>query len=84
MSEVVSDRLKRGAAIIALLVLLTGNRVWAQPNFGLGVTASPDPIVITQALTYTINVTNQTPLLLQDVFVTNRFSAPGHLFFGGV
>ncbi len=76
MSEVVSGRLIRAAAIVVLLVVLVGNRVWAQPNFGLGVTASPNPVVITQALTYTINVTNQTPVLLQNVVVSNQFSAP--------
>jgi len=48
--------------------------VWAQPNFGLSVTSSPNPVLITQTLTYTLNVTNQTPILLTDILVTNQFS----------
>src|ERR1041385_3856841 len=74
MSAVASGRLNRVAAIIALLLVLAGNRVWAQPAFGLSVTGSPNPVVINQALTFTINVTNQTFALQQNVLVTNRFS----------
>ncbi len=44
-------------------------------GFGLSVTASPNLVVGTNSLTYAINLTNQTGILLTNVFVTNTFSA---------
>ena len=67
--------LKRAAAILALLVVLAGGRVWGQASFGLSATGAPDPVRLTEPLTYLISVTNLSSFAVTDVFVTNRFSA---------
>ena len=56
-------------------MMVTGPRAGAQ-GFGLSVSNSASSILVSNSLTYTINVTNQTGLLLQDILVTNTLSAP--------
>ena len=68
-------RLKRAAAILALLVVVAGGRVWAQASFGLSANGAPDPVRLTEPLTYLISVTNLSSFAVTDVLVTNRFSA---------
>jgi len=63
--------------MLALLVaglLVAGVRVEAQ-GFGLSVTSSTNLVILNNSLTYTIDVTNQTGVLLTNVFVTNAPSA---------
>ena len=45
--------------MLALGLMLAGIRAEAQ-SFGLSVTASPNPIGVSNSLTYTISVTNLT------------------------
>ncbi len=59
--------------LIAAGLLAISLRADAQ-GFGLGVTTSTNLVVGTNSVTYNINLTNQTGLLLQNVFVTNTFS----------
>jgi uncharacterized repeat protein (TIGR01451 family) len=65
--------LKLGLLVVAIGVVAP--RAGAQ-QFGLSVTPSANAILVSNSLTYTINVTNLTGLVLQDVWVTNSFSAP--------
>ena len=44
--------------------------------FGLSVIPSANSLLVSNSLTYTINVTNLTGLVLNDVWMTNSFSAP--------
>lgn len=63
--------------MLALLVaglLVAGVRVEAQ-GFGLSATSSTNLVILNNSLTYTINVTNHTGVLLTNVFVTNTPSA---------
>jgi len=59
--------------LIAAGLLAISLRADAQ-GFGLGVTTSTNLVVGTNSVTYNISLTNQTGLLLQNVFVTNTFS----------
>ncbi|HXE42834.1 MAG TPA: hypothetical protein VN516_07400, partial [Candidatus Baltobacteraceae bacterium] len=45
-------------------------------GIGLLVTASPNPVVVSNSLTFTIAVTNQAGVTMSNVVVTNTFSAP--------
>src|SRR6267142_2497113 len=63
----------RIVAVLAVAWIGTGARAEAQA-FGLGAVDSPDPILVNNSLTYTINVTNLTGFLLGDVTVTNALS----------
>jgi uncharacterized repeat protein (TIGR01451 family) len=61
--------------LIAVGLMLANPRADAQ-GFGFSVTASTNLVVGTSSsLTYGINLTNQTGILLTNVFVTNTFSA---------
>jgi uncharacterized repeat protein (TIGR01451 family) len=68
-----SNFLTLGWLVLAMIV--ASPRASAQ-GFGLSVTPSVNSILVSNSLTYTINVTNLTGLVLQDVWVTNSFSAP--------
>jgi uncharacterized repeat protein (TIGR01451 family) len=63
--------------MLALLAggLLAGARADAQ-NFALSVTNSANSLLVSNAVTYTINVTNLTGISLADAVVTNLLSAP--------
>lgn len=65
------------ASAVALLSLLfSGLYSHGQAPFQLGVSATPNPVQINNALTYTIYLTN-TPLgSWPVVYITNKFSAP--------
>lgn len=41
---------------------------------GFSVTATPNPVAVSNTLTYTFNFTNTTQLPITDIFVTNQFS----------
>lgn len=59
---------------LLLAAVLIAPRAGAQA-FGLSVTPSASSILVSNSLTYTINVTNLTGLALNDVWITNSFSA---------
>ena len=61
--------------VFLVALVFAGTTAEAQ-GFGLSVTNSPNPVVTNNSLTYTINVTNQTGMLLTNFFVTNTLSAP--------
>lgn len=63
-----------GSALALLLLLIPALVVRAQ-SFGVGVSATPNPVVVSNYITYSILVTNQSGLNLTDVFVTNSVSA---------
>jgi uncharacterized repeat protein (TIGR01451 family) len=65
----------RMLAVFLAAIFVAGTNAKAQ-GFRLSVTNSPNPVVVNSSLTYTINVTNQTSLLLTNFFVTNTLSAP--------
>ena len=65
----------RKLAVFSAALIVAGATAEAQ-GFGLSVTDSPNPIVVNNSLAYTINVTNQTGLLLTNFLVTNTLSAP--------
>ena len=67
------SNLTLGLLVAAMMV--AGPRAGAQ-QFGLSVTPSANSIMVGNSLTYTINATNLTGLVLNDVQVTNSFSAP--------
>ncbi len=54
---------------------VVGPRADAQA-FGLSVIPSANSLLVSNSLVYTINVTNLTGLVLNDVWITNSFSAP--------
>ncbi|MGA3282956.1 MAG: DUF11 domain-containing protein [Verrucomicrobiota bacterium] len=63
-------------ALVVAVTLAVCPRAGAQ-SIGLSVTTSTNLLITTNSsLTYNINVTNQTGLLLQNVFVTNALSEP--------
>jgi len=62
------------ALVVVAGLMAACPRAGAQ-GFGLSVTASASSIVVSNSVTYTINVTNQTFLSLVDSQVTNQFSA---------
>ena len=59
----------------ALLAILFSCSLSHGQSFQLGVRATPNPVTIGGTLTYTIFVTNQFSLPLDNIYVTNRFSA---------
>jgi uncharacterized repeat protein (TIGR01451 family) len=61
-------------AVLAAALLVVGERTEAQ-GFGLGVTNSANSILVSNALTYTISVTNLTGFLLPDALVSNALPA---------
>jgi uncharacterized repeat protein (TIGR01451 family) len=65
----------RMLALVVAGTLALCSRAGAQ-GFGLSVTSSNNFVAVNNPVTYTINLTNQTGLLLTNVFVTNTFSAP--------
>ena len=60
--------------VVAGLILCAGPRAGAQ-GFGLSVTESATSMLVSNSLTYTINVTNLNQFPLTDVLVTNLLSA---------
>jgi len=60
---------------LVVVMIVASPRASAQ-GFGLSVIPSGNSIFVSNSLTYTINVTNLTSVVLQDVLVTNSFSAP--------
>src|ERR1041384_2433966 len=63
------------AIIIEFLTVVTAHRAWAQPTFGLSAIGTPDPVLLTQPLTYSILLTNLETFSVPGIFVTNHFSA---------
>jgi uncharacterized repeat protein (TIGR01451 family) len=65
----------QGLKWAALGVLIGATPAGAQGlGFGLSVTPSSDLIAVGNAVTYTVNITNGTGLVVSDLFVTNAFS----------
>ena len=67
--------------LLALLLALTGIRAEAglpanPSGFGLSVTVSTNIYFVNNTITTTITVTNDTGFVLDNVYVTNDFSAP--------
>jgi uncharacterized repeat protein (TIGR01451 family) len=60
----------RTLALVVAGLMVASPRAGAQ-GFGLSVTASADSMLVSNSLTYTINVTNLTDLPLTDALVTN-------------
>jgi len=60
--------------LLVAAMMIAGPRAGAQ-QFGLSVTPSANSIMVSNSLTYTINITNLTGLNLTDVLVTNILSA---------
>src|ERR1700690_4383089 len=65
--------LKLGLLMLAMGVICP--RAGAQ-GFGLSVIAPANSLLVSNSPTYTINLTNQTGVLLGDVLVTNLLSGP--------
>jgi len=63
------------SGLLALAMTVACSRAGAQA-FGLSVIPSANSLLVSNSLTYTINVTNLTSLGLSDVWITNSFSAP--------
>lgn len=63
------------SGLLALAMIVACSRAGAQA-FGLSVIPSANSLLVSNSLTYTINVTNLTGLVLNDVWITNSFSAP--------
>lgn len=59
-------------ALLAAGLLFASPRVGAQSFFGLSVTESSTSVLVSNSLTYTINLTNQTGGTLTTTFVTNQ------------
>jgi uncharacterized repeat protein (TIGR01451 family) len=68
-----SHFLKLGLLMLAMGIICP--RAGAQ-GFGLSVIAPANSILVSNSPTYTINLTNQTGILLGDVLVTNLLSGP--------
>jgi uncharacterized repeat protein (TIGR01451 family) len=64
----------RIAAALAMALLVTGEKIEAQ-SFGLGVIGSADSLLVSNSLTYTINVTNLSGVPLDDAVVTDTLPA---------
>jgi uncharacterized repeat protein (TIGR01451 family) len=62
--------------LLLVLLLVAGARTDAQSFFGLGVTSSASSILVSNSLSYTISVTNNTGGTLTDTLVSNVLSAP--------
>jgi uncharacterized repeat protein (TIGR01451 family) len=61
--------------LFAIGLMAACPRVEAQQGFGFSVTNSANSILVSNSLTYTINLTNLTGFLLADVLVTNLLPA---------
>jgi len=61
-----------GLALAGVLSLAVNSKA---QDFRLAVTATPNPVTISNTLTYTVYVTNISGLSLPNVFVTNTFSS---------
>lgn len=66
----------RMPAALAVALLVVASRADAQSFFGLGVTSSAGSILVSNSLSYTISVTNNTGGTLTDTLVSNVLSAP--------
>ncbi len=62
------------ANAIALVLLFAPGVMLRAQDFGLAVSATPNPVVVDNAITYTLFVTNTSGLPQSDVFVTNAIS----------
>ena len=62
--------------LLLVLLLVAGARTDAQSFFGLGVTSSTSSILVSNSLSYTVSVTNNTGGTLTDTLVSNVLSAP--------
>lgn len=63
------------AGALALAGLLSATIHSKAQDFQMAVTASPNPVQISNTLTYTLYVTNTSGFQMVNVFVTNTFSA---------
>jgi uncharacterized repeat protein (TIGR01451 family) len=68
----------RTLAMLAVAMMAIGTRAEAQQGIGLSITSSTNVIVVSNSLTYTINMTNLTAGTFV-VFVTNTFPATAQL-----
>jgi len=62
------------AAALALVSLLAAPFVARSQDFGLGATATPNPVLPNSPILYTINVTNTFGFSIDNVYVTNAIS----------
>jgi uncharacterized repeat protein (TIGR01451 family) len=65
----------RMPAVLAVALLVAGSKAEAQIYFGLGAASSSSSILVSNVLTYTINVTNLTAGALSDATVSNTLPA---------
>ena len=63
------------AGVLALAGWLSATSNSKAQDFQMSVTASPNPVQISNTLTYTLYVTNTSGFQMVNVFVTNTFSA---------
>jgi uncharacterized repeat protein (TIGR01451 family) len=63
------------AGVLALAGWLSATNNTKAQDFQMAVTASPNPVQISNTLTYTLYVTNTSGFQMVNVFVTNTFSA---------
>lgn len=68
-------RTKFWAGGLGLVWLLTANPTTRAQDFGLGATASADPVVVNHPILYFIDVTNTFGFSIDNVFITNAISA---------
>ncbi len=61
--------------LFAIGLMVGCPRVEAQPRFGFSVTESASSMLVSNSLTYIINVTNLTGVTLADALVTNLLPA---------
>jgi uncharacterized repeat protein (TIGR01451 family) len=62
--------------VLLMISLIFGGRQVGAQNLVLSVTASTNSVVVSNSVTYTISLTNQTAVLLNTIFITNAPSAP--------
>jgi uncharacterized repeat protein (TIGR01451 family) len=67
---------KHVAAVVVLAGLVAGPFGMRAQDFGLGATASPDPVLVRSPILYTIDVTNTFGFSIQNVYLTNAISGP--------
>lgn len=70
-----SFRIKFLSCALVLLALLLPPVSTQAQGYSVGVTATPNPVVVSNGITYRIFVTNQSAFALEAVFVTNTVSS---------
>ena len=59
-------------SLLTAVVLLTGRP--ASADIGFSASATPSPVIVSNALTYTFNFTNTTGVVITNIFLTNQIS----------